>query len=61
MEQPQWEAQLEELVEMAFKEGLAKAVEKARKINDPFLLDKFHDTLTNELRDALIEQQHKGK
>lgn len=53
-----WRAQLDELIALAFKEGLAKAIERARSLNDPFLLDKFHDTLANELRSALIEKDH---
>lgn len=54
-----WRAQLDELIELAFTEGLSKAIERARSLNDPFLLDKFHDTLANELRSSLIEKEHK--
>lgn len=53
-----WRAQLDELIELAFKHGLSRAIEKARSLNDPFLLDKFHDTIVNELRLSLIEKEH---
>ena len=58
-EKEKWQEQIEALIEMAFKEGLAKAIEAAKKLNDPFLLDKFHDTLANELKQELIEREHK--
>ena len=54
-----WQTQIEVLVELAFKEGLSKAIEEAKKLDDPFLLDKFHDTLANELYQELIEKEHK--
>lgn len=50
--------QLKILVDLAFQQGLDKAVEAARATENPYLIDKFHDTLVDELRQKLIE---KGK
>ncbi len=55
----QWQGQIKELVDLAFEKGIAHAIEKAKSIGDPFLLDKFHDTLINELYQELVEKEHK--
>ena len=39
---------MEHLVEMAEKRGLKFAISVARKMNDPFILDTFHDLLARE-------------
>jgi len=39
---------MEHLVEMAEKRGLKFAVSVAKKMNDPFVLDTFHDLLARE-------------
>jgi hypothetical protein len=53
-------AKVQSLVDLAFEKGLAKAIDEAKASRDPFLIDKFHDTLTDELRQELIETQHKA-
>ena len=50
--------QLKMLVDLAFSQGLEKAIEAAQATQDPYLIDKFHDTLVDELQQKLIE---KGK
>lgn len=50
--------QLKILVDMAFEQGIDKAVQAAKASEDPYLIDKFHDTLIDELYQKLVE---KGK
>ncbi|MBU3964780.1 hypothetical protein KJ695_02020 [Patescibacteria group bacterium] len=45
------------LVSMAFNKGIYQAVKSARDLNNPYLLDRFHDTLVNELYDQLVKQK----
>lgn len=52
--------QVDELVEVAFIKGLEKAVNAAQKINNPYLLDAFHDTLVDKLYNDLLAK-HKLK
>jgi len=47
---------LQELVDSAFTSGLAVAIEKARKINNPYVLDAFHDILTDRLYKELVQR-----
>jgi hypothetical protein len=48
--------QLEQLVGLAFEKGPAFAVETARRLNDPFILDALHDTLAkNQLYQKLTQ------
>lgn len=44
------------LVDMAFHEGVAKAIEEAKKTNDPYLIDAFHDALIDEVYDLLLKE-----
>ncbi len=50
--------QIKMLCDLAFEKGIDSAVEEARKLDSPYLLDEFHDKLVDELREKLIE---KGK
>ena len=50
--------QLKILVDLAFQQGINKAVEAAKATESPYLIDEFHDTLVDQLRQQLIE---KGK
>lgn len=50
--------QMKMLVDLAFQQGIDKAVQAAKATGDAYLIDKFHDTLVDELRQQLIE---KGK
>jgi hypothetical protein len=49
---PAAKMEVEELVRMAFKEGVAKATDTAQKSN-PFILDAFHDALAGKLHEEL--------
>lgn len=55
----EWRKIIQKLVDTAFQKGVSKAIEEAKALNDPFLMDKFHDVLVDELKDVLIEKQHK--
>ena len=45
---------LQNLVDVAFHDGVLAAIEKARALKDPFLLDAFHDLLVDKLHDELV-------
>lgn len=45
---------LQHLVDTAFQNGLLAAIDEARTMNDPYLLDAFHDTLVDKLYQELI-------
>jgi hypothetical protein len=47
--------QLKGLVDLAFQKGVIYATEVARNLDNPYLLDEFHDTLIDELRQELIK------
>lgn len=47
--------QLKILVEVAFNKGVYQAINLARDLDNPYLLDEFHDALIDELRQKLIE------
>lgn len=55
MEKPK---QVKTLIHLAFERGLWHSVMVALKLNDPYILDEFHDTLVDELYELLIK---KGK
>jgi len=42
--------EIEELLSIAFKEGIEKALDVVKKIQDPYLLDEFHDRLIEEIK-----------
>ena len=48
--------QLDELTRIAFDEGIAKAVAIAKKLENPYLLDEFHDSLMDELHQHLVSE-----
>jgi len=50
------ERQVELLIQMAFDKGVVEAVEIAKNLNNPHLLDEFHDTLVDNLYNKLVEQ-----
>jgi len=45
---------LQHLVDVAFQSSLTVAIDEARAMNDPYLLDAFHDTLVDKLYKELI-------
>jgi flagellar biosynthesis GTPase FlhF len=49
------ERQIQLLVNLAFEKGIYRAVEVARNLDSPYLLDEFHDTLVDELYNKLVE------
>ena len=50
--------QMKMLVDLAFQQGIDKAVQAARATGQAYLIDKLHDTLVDELYYQLVE---KGK
>lgn len=50
------ERQIQLLTDLAFEKGVSHATEVAKKLDDPFILDEFHDTLVDELHNYLVEQ-----
>jgi len=51
------DAKVKELTEMAFKEGIVKAVTVALKTSNAFLIDKLRDTLADKYYKALKERK----
>lgn len=54
-EQPK-ERQIQILTEMAFEKGVVYAVEIAKNLDSPYLLDEFHDVLVDQLYNKLVEE-----
>ena len=52
----QTEEILQDLVNIAFSSGIESAVAKARKMNDPYILDAFHDLLVDRLYKELVKR-----
>jgi len=50
------ERQIQLLTDLAFEKGIPHAVEVAKRLENPFLLDEFHDALVDELYNKLIEE-----
>lgn len=53
---PEARLQVEKLIDSVFHEGLHKTVENARAAG-PFILDSFHDALTDKLYDELKKRK----
>lgn len=47
--------QIKVLSDIAFEKGLDAAIEEAKKLNNPYILDEFHDVLVGEFYKKLIE------
>lgn len=47
---------VQQLVNIAFTDGLTSAIKAVHKLNNPALLDAFHDVLVDQLYDTLIER-----
>lgn len=45
------------LVSLVFQKGLSKAIAVARDIDNPAILDEFHDTLVDHYYQQLVEQK----
>lgn len=44
------------LISLVFEKGLKYAVEVAKELNNPAILDEFHDTLVDKYYQVLIEE-----
>ena len=49
------EKQIELLSELAFEKGIPHAIEVAKRLDNPYILDEFHDALIDNLYSKLIE------
>jgi hypothetical protein len=49
--------QVNTLCELAFQKGLEEAIKAAKSLNDPYILDEFHDTLVDKFYRQLVEQK----
>jgi len=49
--------QIGALVSLVFEKGLTEAVSVAQQLNNPALLDEFHDTLIDHYYQTLIEKE----
>jgi len=49
------EGQVKVLREIAFEKGLDIAIEEAKKLNNPHILDEFHDDLVDKFYQKLVE------
>ncbi len=49
-------SQVKALCGLAFEKGLGFAIEEARRLNSPYILDEFHDKLVDEFYKKLIEE-----
>ena len=50
------ERQIQALIDVVFEKGISHAVEVARRLDSPYLLDEFHDALVDELYNKLVKQ-----
>lgn len=48
--------QLKSLVDLAFQKGINYATEVVRNLDNPYLMDEFHDILVDELHKELVER-----
>ena len=48
--------QLKNLVDLAFQKGISSATDVARDLDNPYLMDAFHDTLVDKLHKELVER-----
>lgn len=49
-------SKVQEWVTLVFSKGVDEGIKAARTANDPALLDAFHDILTGELHDQLVQR-----
>lgn len=50
------EEQIKHLSDLAFRKGIGHAVEVAQNLDNPYLLDKFHDTVVDRLYQELVKR-----
>ncbi len=51
------EHQVKVLAAVAFEEGIMRAVDLARHLDDAYVLDKLHDQLVGDLYERLVEEK----
>ncbi|PIR97767.1 MAG: hypothetical protein COT89_03260 [Candidatus Colwellbacteria bacterium CG10_big_fil_rev_8_21_14_0_10_42_22] len=54
-EDPKLKPQVDELINLAVSKDLDDAIKKARDINDPAILDAFHDAIVDKLFNQLVQ------
>lgn len=50
------EQQIKLLTDLALEKGISHAIEVAKRLDNPYLLDELHDALVDELYNKLVEQ-----
>lgn len=50
------ERQVKLLTDLALEKGVIHATEVAKKLDDPYILDEFHDTLVDEFYNRLVKE-----
>lgn len=50
------ERQIQLLTDLAFEKGIPHAIDVAKRLENAYLLDEFHDALVDELYNKLIEE-----
>lgn len=48
--------QIQALIDLAFHKGLRHSIDTARALNNPYILDKFHDLLVDHLYKELVNR-----
>ena len=48
---------IEQLIDLALRQGVDKAVQEANSTNNPYLLDRFHDVLVDKFYSEIKAQQ----
>jgi hypothetical protein len=49
--------QVKTLCDLAFQKGVEAALKAAQELNNPYVLDEFHDALVDQLYDRLISEK----
>lgn len=52
------EKEIDDLIELALKEGPRKAIKRAKEMNNPYLLDKLHDVLIEKHFQELKDKRY---
>ena len=39
------------LINIAFKDGIERAIKEVQKLNNPYILDEFHDRLIKKIKE----------
>jgi hypothetical protein len=53
---PEFQLDVQKLVDIAFEKSIAEAVKEVRATHNPALIDAFHDALVDNLYDQLVER-----